>query len=250
MNGSDATSNRNKNRAKFLQARWENLALFTYAVSPELLEKYLPPGLIADTRDGNAFVSLVAFDFLDTKVLGVRWPGFVNFPEINLRFYVRQGNERGVVFIKELVPQRFVAMMARLTYNEPYSSHPMKSKIAREDGAIFIEHQMQYHDNKYHIKLVAEDKPFLPAESSTEHFFKEHKWGFGTSHSKKLLRYEVEHPFWECFPIKSFELNWDFAQIYGNDFAFLNKAKPYSVVFARGSAVAVYPLDNILRPFI
>ncbi|KPV43387.1 hypothetical protein SE17_44325, partial [Kouleothrix aurantiaca] len=62
----------------FLSARWSNLFLLTYAVPPELLEHRLAPGLTLDTRDGQAFVSLVAFDFLDTRVLGVPWPGFRN----------------------------------------------------------------------------------------------------------------------------------------------------------------------------
>src|SRR4051812_2159224 len=88
----------------FLTARWSNLCLLTYAVPRALLTPRLPPGLELDTRpgladgptadrfapDGPAFVSLVAFDFLDTRVLGVPWPGYRNFPEINLRFYVRR----------------------------------------------------------------------------------------------------------------------------------------------------------------
>src|SRR5262245_23022935 len=85
----------------FLTARWSNLFLATDAVPPALLRPRLAPGLDLDTRDGQAFVSLVAFDFLDTRVLGVPWPGYRNFPELNLRFYVRHGGERGVMFIRE-----------------------------------------------------------------------------------------------------------------------------------------------------
>src|SRR3954464_3011883 len=104
----------------FLTARWSNLCLLTYAAPPALLEPRLPPGLALDLRDGQAFVSLVAFDFLDTRVLGVRWPGYRNFPEINLRFYVRHGADRGVVFIREFVPARLVAFLAKTLYGEPY----------------------------------------------------------------------------------------------------------------------------------
>ena len=49
----------------FLTAKWHNLFLATYAVPPSMLEKRLPSGLSLDTRDGNAFVSLVAFEFLE-----------------------------------------------------------------------------------------------------------------------------------------------------------------------------------------
>jgi hypothetical protein len=78
----------------FLTARWSNLCLLTYAVPPSLLEPRLPRGLTLDLRAGDAFVSLVAFDFLDTRVLGIPWPGFRDFPEISLRFYVRRGDDR------------------------------------------------------------------------------------------------------------------------------------------------------------
>ena len=73
---------------RFLTARWSNLFLATYAVPEGLLRSRLPPGLELDRRDGQCFASLVAFDFLDTRVLGVPWPGFRHFPEVNLAVYV------------------------------------------------------------------------------------------------------------------------------------------------------------------
>jgi len=62
------------NRLSFLSARWEKLFLLTYDVDPEVLIPHLPPGTALDCIDGRAFVSLVAFDFLQTKVLGIPWP--------------------------------------------------------------------------------------------------------------------------------------------------------------------------------
>src|SRR5262245_26571807 len=112
----------------FLTARWSNLFLATYAVPHDLLRPRLPPGLELDIWERQAFVSLVAFDFLQTRVLGVPWPGYRDFPEVNLRFYVRHGNQRGVTFIREFVPRRLVAWMARLLYNEPYVAAPMRSQ--------------------------------------------------------------------------------------------------------------------------
>src|SRR5262249_7166885 len=112
----------------FLTARWSNLILATYAVPEELLAPRLPRGLELDRRDGQCFVSLVAFDFLRTNVFGIPWPGFRNFPEINLRFYVRSGDRRGVVFIREFVPKALVAWLARMFYNEPYEATSMSSQ--------------------------------------------------------------------------------------------------------------------------
>ena len=122
----------------FLTAEWRNLFLATYAVPPSLLEARLPPGLALDTRDGHAFVSLVAFEFLNTRVLGVPWPGYRNFAELNLRFYVHRtlptrAVERGVVFVREFVPQRLVAGMARWLYNEPHTPEESRAKLARKE---------------------------------------------------------------------------------------------------------------------
>lgn len=89
----------------FLKARWHDLLLITYDIDPELLNEHLPPGLEPDTREGRAFISLVAFDFLNTRVKGLKFPFHVNFPEINLRIYVKNNDRRGVVFIKEFVPR-------------------------------------------------------------------------------------------------------------------------------------------------
>src|SRR5438552_16138448 len=95
----------------FLTARWENLIITTFKIEPALLIPHIPSGLEPDTIDGSAFVSLVAFDFADTKVIGMKVPFNVNFPEINLRFYVKDKNKRGVVFIREFVPKIFIPVI-------------------------------------------------------------------------------------------------------------------------------------------
>ena len=43
--------------------------------------------------DGRSFVGPVAFEFTDTRIRGVPLPGYRVFPEVNLRFYVRGGDE-------------------------------------------------------------------------------------------------------------------------------------------------------------
>jgi len=225
----------------FLTAKWANVALLTYAVDPEVLEPLLPPECQLDLRDGRAFVSLVAFDFLDTRVHGIPWPGYRNFPEINLRFYVRHGEHRGVSFIQEFVPQRLVAFMARTFYNEPYRAAAMVSKTTSNDETIEVEHQLNYGGRQHRLKLCGSISGFLPADDSIEHFFKEHSWGFGTSRHRQLLRYRVIHPQWNIWPLKSWELDWDWSAVYGNRWSFLQKAEPYSVIFAEGSDVRVSP---------
>ena len=80
-----------------------------------------------------------------------------------------------------------------------------------------------------------------PAPGSTEHWFKEHAWGFGTSRRGRLIRYEVSHPEWDVYPVRDFTMDVDWAAMYGPEWATMNGKQPASVVLAAGSEIAVYP---------
>jgi uncharacterized protein len=225
----------------FLTARWLNLGLVTFDVAPDDLAAYLPPQCDLDLRDGRAFVSLVMFDFADTRVRGVRWAGNVNFPEINLRFYVNHGGRRGVCFIREFVPKRLIAWTARLIYNEPYAAIPMTSQFTIDGGEARSTHRFRAGGRWHAATVRGRADTFCPADDSVECFFKEHQWGFGRSRDGRLRVYEVRHPAWHVYPAATAELHIDFAAAYGQQWAKLNTHRPCSVVFAVGSRVAVYP---------
>ena len=228
-------------RRPFLSARWERLCLITYAVDPARLTPWLHPDLTLDLRDGSAFVSLVAFDFLNTRVLGVPWPGYRNFPEVNLRFYVRHGETRGVVFIREYVPKRLIAWLANGLYNEPYRAAPMRSQWNDDSTSATVHHELDWAGTTHSIQMRVGNASSVPNADSTDHFFKEHSWGFGRSRGGRLLQYEVWHPTWATLPVESIELNWDFGAVYGETWADLTSTAPHHVAFATGSEIRVYP---------
>jgi uncharacterized protein YqjF (DUF2071 family) len=224
----------------FLTARWCNLFLATYPVPPGVLEKRLPPDLELDTRDGQAFVSLVAFDFRDTRVLGVPWPGYRDFPELNLRFYARAGADRGVVFVREFVPSRLVAWLARVIYNEPYRATPLTSTCREDPESLAVEYRLHFQGRAHVLRATGRKPPVRPAEASVEHFFKEEHWGYGMTRRGQTTRYEVTHPVWEVYPLTSYAVDLDWAAVYGPEWAFLSGAEPCSTMLAAGSPIAVY----------
>ena len=244
-------------RKPFLTARWSNLLLVSYRVKREVLEPLVPAGCELDLFEGQPAVSLVAFDFLDTRVKGVRWPGCVNFPEINLRYYVRQKGRselrRGVSFVQELVPKRMIAWSARLLYNEPYVACPMKSRVwpstvageLSSDGVerpgIEMRHEFRLGGASHTIGAIAEAESWMPEGDSPEHWFKEHQWGFGRTRRGRTLVYEVRHPFWEVHTVRHLSLQVDYAKVYGPAWAFLKDVQPISMVWAKGSEIGVYP---------
>jgi len=227
-------------RRPFLTARWSNLAILTYEVPPALLEPHLPAGLELDRWGGAAFVSLVAFDFLDTRVWGVAWPGFRQFPEINLRFYVKRGERRGVVFVREFVPQPAVAWLARAVYNEPYLVAPIDSGAAEESSAVLTVRRLRWRGRTHAIEVAGSRPESRPAADSQEHFFKERQWGFGRDRRGHTLVYEVKHPAWDVYPVRSWSVDLDWTQVYGSPWGVLAAGKPSSVMLAAGSPVSVY----------
>jgi hypothetical protein len=225
---------------KFLTAKWQDLIMANYEVDPDLLVNRVPRGTELDFHDGKCFVSLVGFMFTDTRVLGIPVPFHVNFEEVNLRFYVRRdtGSEtrRGVVFIKEIVPRFAIAFVARKLYGEPYDAWKMGNE--RSETQVSYLWQNGNNINKLGITLV--ENLGVPEENSHGEFIIEHYWGYTKRSNDRTDEYKVEHAKWELFSTCESKIEVDFGKIYGDEFAFLSKQKPHSILFARGSKIAVY----------
>ena len=163
------------------------------------------------------------------------------FPEINLRFYVKYQNKNAVCFIREFVPKYCIALIANKLYNEPYLSIPMQCYTKESTETIEVSHKFKYQNQAFAIHLTAQNQPYTPSSDSTEHYFKEHDLGLGVDKKGRTLSYEVQHPVWEVYPIKSYDLKVDFGVLYGQEWAFLNEIQPFNVLFAKGSAIQVFP---------
>ena len=226
---------------KFLTAEWRDLILVNYEVDPSILAHRIPRGTELDLHEGRCFVSLVGFMFLNTRVLGIPIPGHVNFEEVNLRFYVlpRPGGEmrRGVVFVKEVVPRRAIAFVARTLFGEPYEYWQM-SNMRTVDAVEYRWWRAATAVNRLAVEVG--ESLGVPSAGSHGEFIIEHYWGFTKRSEDRTDEYKVEHPKWELRDIVAHEIDVDFGRVYGDEFAFLTDAEPYSVLFAKGSEVDVY----------
>jgi uncharacterized protein YqjF (DUF2071 family) len=229
--------------ANFLKAKWENLIMANYAVDPEMLLPYLPKGTQLDTHKGKTYVSLVGFLFKNTRIFGVPVPILGTFEEINLRFYVTRqvGNElrRGVVFVTETVPNRFVAWVANYLYKEHYVAVPTAHEwtVAKTVKRV----KYQWINDKEWKSIYAEarlDSTPLRAGSMEEFIF-EHYYGYTRVDADTTEEYEVKHPRWNVNEVTDYEINCNFESMYGRDFAFLNHVGPDSVFLGEGSTVTV-----------
>ncbi len=225
---------------KFLTAKWHDLVMANYEIESSLLENFVPKGVELDFHEGKCFVSLVAFMFLDTRVLGFPVPFHINFEEVNLRFYVKRETageiKRGVVFVKEIVPRFAIATIARLFYGEPYEAWRMSHTKTENE----ISYAWWKADFTNQIKVEIGENLGVPSENSHGEFIIEHYWGYTKRNANRTDEYKVEHPKWELFAADDYEIKSDFGKLYGAKFSFLNEAKPHSIFMAKGSEIAVY----------
>ncbi len=165
----------------FLSAEWRDLVMLNYEEDAGLLSPYITPGTELDSFGGKTFVSLVGFRFLRTKLFGILpIPFHSNFDEVNLRFYVRRQEgaalRRGVVFIREIVPRRAIAGVARLVYGENYTHHAMRHSINKDGACYSAEYEWQFERRWCRLYADTTGIPATPLEGGLEQFITEHHW--------------------------------------------------------------------------
>lgn len=243
----------------FLRCEWRKLVVANYVVDPSLLCQYTPTGTEIDLLHGKCYISLVGFMFLNTRTLGMAIPGHIDFEEVNLRFYVRRYEStnkqedkdvrRGVVFIKEIVPKPMLAFVANTLYKEHYEAMSMDHTWSINEQNIEVEYrwgnkstsstQTGNGDGRHVLRVSAESTPVDIEHDSDAEFILEHYWGYTRVNERTTYEYRVDHPKWQLYPVRDFNIDVDFGDVYGRQFAFLNNARPDSVFLAEGSDVVV-----------
>ena len=69
--------------------------------------------------------------------------------------------------------------------------------------------------------------------------------GYTKRKGDRTDEYKVEHPKWELYKAEDPVIDVDFGRTYGDEFAFLSERKPYSILLAAGSNIAVYKGERL-----
>jgi uncharacterized protein YqjF (DUF2071 family) len=230
---------------RFLTAKWRNLAMLNYEIDPAILAARVPAGCELDSWGDRTIVSVVGFQFLETRVLGIAIPFHTSFEEVNLRYYVRRRIDgqwrRGVVFVKELVPRRAIAFVARAVYGENYVALPMRHTVARADDGTprALRYEWRRQGSWEGLFLGFSGMPTTPGPDSEEAFITEHYWGYSRQRDHGTVEYQVEHPRWGVWRADASELSCDVASLYGPEFVEAVTGSPRTAFVADGSVVVV-----------
>lgn len=113
----------NEGRPLFL-SNWERVLFIHYAIDSRVLQPHVPFEL--DFHEGRAWVSLVAFTMTDLrpsfggKLTQALFRPFREQRFLNLRTYVRNGDESGIYFLAEWMSDWLCVQLGPLLYGLPY----------------------------------------------------------------------------------------------------------------------------------
>jgi len=237
-----------------LTATWQNLVMVNYEADAGVLARYLPRGTELDSWGGTTFLTIVGFQFRDTRICGVPIPWHGSFEEINLRFYVRrvlpEGVRRGVVFIREVVARRAIAFGARFLYHEPYTALPTRSRIVRPlaDRAGRFEYGWRGPSGWMTLDATVSGAPRVPDAGSLGEFIAEHYWGYNRQPDGRTMEYHVRHPRWDVWAADSVELSSTVPAFYGPALTSSLERPPISAFVAAGSAITVHQGQCLTPP--
>lgn len=222
--------------------------MLNFDIDPGVLRPLTPRGTEPDLWQGRSIVSVVGFRFLRTRVLGVGVPFHRDFEEVNLRFYVRRrtddGWRRGVVFVKEIVPRRLIAWVARARYGENYVALPMRRRIdvvaAGAGERRDVSYAWRRGGREESVRVAVRGEASAPAPGGEAEFITEHYWGYARRAGGGATEYRVEHPRWRVWTADEARLDCDASGLYGEALGEALRAPPASALLAEGSAVSVH----------
>ena len=219
--------------------------MLNYEVEGTLLSDYVPAGTVLDNFEGRTYISLVGFQFRQTRLFGsIPVPFHSDFEEVNLRFYVRRkvGNEerRGVVFIAEIVPKRAVAQIARLAYGENYICLPMKHRVSKTGTLKSARYEWELNGAWCKLHAHATAAPTPAKEASFEQFITEDYWGYSRQRNGDSLEYEVSHIPWSVWMATVARFEGNAKSLYGPAIGEVLQRQPDSAFIEDGSPVVVF----------
>ncbi len=127
---------------------WHDLLFAHWPMDAKVLSALIPDSLLLDTFDGQAWIGVVPF-----WMSGIRGRGFPavpylsQFPEINVRTYVTDGEKAGVWFFSLDAANRIAVHVARKYFCLPYYHAQME--------CLLNENHVEYSSKRIHANMPA-----------------------------------------------------------------------------------------------
>jgi uncharacterized protein len=176
---------------------WHDLLFAHWPIAVDRLRSLVPSSFELDLFEGVAWLGIVPFQMANVSLRGVpSMPWVSEFPELNVRTYVRVADRPGVYFFSLDAGSRLAVKTARTVLNLPYYFATMK--VAPHSRGTLYESHRDGERNK--AELIATYGPVRPpfeaAPGSLEYFLTERYCLYNVGRSGEPYRLEIHHPPW------------------------------------------------------
>jgi uncharacterized protein YqjF (DUF2071 family) len=183
---------------------WHDLLFAHWPVHADVLRDLVPPEFTLDVFNGTAWLGVVPFHMTNVAPRGVpSLPWVSEFPELNVRTYVRVGDRPGIYFFSLDAGSALAVQAARSLLNLPYFMADMN--VLPKGNTI--EYDTQREAGAAAATLSATYRPVGPAfqaiSGSLEHFLTERYCLYNLDHQGAPYRLEIHHPPWQLQPAEA-----------------------------------------------
>jgi uncharacterized protein YqjF (DUF2071 family) len=177
---------------------WASLSFLHWPYDAEAVQRLLPPGLVADTCDGTAYVGLILFHLTVRPAWLPALPWLCSFAETNVRTYVRGPAGRPGIYFLSLDAARLgaVAVARASSWRLPY--HWAAMRVGRDGDLVTYACRRRWSgsgDASSRVVLRV-GAPYRPEELTTLDRFLTARWCFYTRSHRGVARTAAHHPPW------------------------------------------------------
>ncbi len=226
-------------------ARWEYLLYLSYRCPSGLLAPLVPAGTELDPWQGDHYLTLVGRYTRETLVRGLAIPCHRDFEAVTLCFHVRRRDpggawRAGTVSIRELVPRRAIAALARRWFQAPALAVVMSNANDLVDPRRgLVAYFWSVARKKFSLVAGIAGPPADPLPDSHAAFVTRRPWGYARTRSAATLEYRIAHPDWQVWIPEESSAEGPMHVVFGNSFAYLFTERPAAACVATGSAVSL-----------
>ena len=181
---------------------WHDLLFAHWPIPFEILRPLVPGGLLLDTFDGTAWLSITPFEIRNLRArFTPPIPGIANFPELNVRTYVTLDDKPGVFFFSLNVTNPLAVDAARLAYHLPYYGAQMS--IERRNGAtdyVCSRPRQDIPGGEFEASYAPAGEVSTAQPDTLERFLTERYCLYARDTAGTLYRAEIHHAPWPLQP--------------------------------------------------
>jgi uncharacterized protein len=175
---------------------WHDLLFAHWPVKVDELREKVPGQFELDLFDGQGWLGVIPFHMTNVAPRGVpSLPWISEFPELNVRTYVRVGDRPGIYFFSLDAGSALAVQTARTLLNLPY--HSASITVRSTADAIAYE---SHREGSFDASLITTYRPVGASSEAVigtlEHFLIERYCLYNLDHRGAPYRLDIHHPPW------------------------------------------------------